>query len=176
MSVSVKQEYIGFGDAAIYNTVGRMKYIINESVKNPVVREWARKILSGVAVNDKVGEAKAIYEFVRDNVRYTRDPYGVEYIQTPPVILAGIGEYLKGKSDRPIGDCDDMTVLVLSLLKSVGFPVMIKVVGFRGSNKYSHVYGVVGIGDRWIPVDCVRPDKGFGWESYGHSRVMEVSV
>lgn len=178
MPLVVRREYIGFGDAAIYSTVGRMKSIINESASNPEIREWARKILANVAVNDKMGEARAIHDFVRDHVRYTRDPHGFEYIQTPPVLLSGIREYLEGRSARPIGDCDDMTVLSLSLLKSVGFPVVIKVVGFHSdiSGRFSHVYGLVNVNGRWIPVDCVRPDKGLGWESSDHRRVLEVLV
>lgn len=170
------EEYIGKGDAAIYNTVSKMKQIISESSKNPYVREWAKKILSGVMVNDRMGEARAIFNFVRDHVRYTRDPRGFEYIQTPPVLLEDIKNYLEGRGERPIGDCDDMTVLSLSLLKSVGFPVALKVVSFRPDKRFGHVYGLVNVDERWIPFDTVRPDKHMGWESGGHTRVMEVIV
>lgn len=170
------EEYIGTGDTAIYNTVAKMKEIITNSSKNPYIREWAGKIISGVEVNNKKSEVAAIFNFVRDNVRYTKDPLGFEYIQTPPVLLESIRQYMDGKGERPAGDCDDMTTLSLSLLKSIGFPVAIKVVSFHNHKKFSHVYGLVQIGYDWIPFDCVRPDKQLGWESKGHTRIMETIV
>ena len=171
MGIPRTEEYIGIGDTAIYNTVVKMKSIIQQSSKNPYVREWVGRIVGRVEVNDKQGEASAIFNFVRDHVRYTRDPYGFEYIQTPPTLLESIQQ-----GDRPSGDCDDMTVLSLSLLKSIGFNVAIKVVSFRESKKFGHVYGLVQIGHEWVPFDCVRPDQDMGWESQGHTRVMETII
>jgi transglutaminase-like putative cysteine protease len=175
-AVPQSEEYIGTGDTAIYKTVDRMKDIIDSSAKNPYVREWAKKIMGRVEVNNKKAEASAIFDFVRDNVRYTKDPLGFEYIQTPPALLEDIRLYQDGKGDRPAGDCDDMTVLSLSLLKSIGFQTAIKVVSFTPSRKFGHVYGLVKIGYDWIPFDCVRPDQNMGWESQGHTRVMETIV
>lgn len=175
-AVPQTEEYIGTGDQAIFNTVTKMKDIISQSSKNPYIREWARKIVARVAVNDKKGEASAIFDFVRDNVRYTKDPMGFEYMQTPPVVLEDIRLYMEGQGDRPAGDCDDMTLLSLSLLKSIGFPVAIKVVSFHNHKKFSHVYGLAQVGHEWICVDCVRPDQSFGWESQGHTRVMETVI
>jgi transglutaminase-like putative cysteine protease len=129
-----------------------------------------------VEVNNKKAEAEAIFNFVRDNVRYTKDPYGFEYITTPPVLLEDIRLYIEGKGDRPVGDCDDMAILSLSLLKSIGFQVAIKVVSFTQNKKFGHVYGLVRIGYDWVPIDCVRPDQSLGWESKGHTRVMETII
>jgi hypothetical protein len=176
MGIPRTEEYIGTGDAAIYNTVDKMKSIIAQSSKNPYVREWAGTILSGIEVNNKAQEAESIYNFVRDNIRYTKDPLGYEYIQTPLVLLESIGQYQNRKGVRPSGDCDDMTVLSLSLLKSVGFNVAIKVVSFKEDKKFGHVYGLVQIGYDWVPFDCVRPDAVMGWESSGHTRVMETII
>lgn len=175
-AIPQSETYIGIGDAAIFKTVDKMKQIISESSKNAFVREWAKKIVSRVTVNDKKGEASAIFNFVRDNVRYTKDPLGYEYVQTPPFLLEDIRLFQAGQGDRPAGDCDDMTTLSLSLLKSIGFPVAIKVVSFAPSKKFGHVYGLVQIGYNWIPFDCVRPDQDMGWESKNHTRVMETIV
>jgi transglutaminase-like putative cysteine protease len=163
---------IGRGDAAIEETVQHMARVIDSSAKNPLVREWARSILDGVQVNNKMGEATAIHSFVRDHVRYTRDPSGWEYVQTPPILLAGVREYLEKKAAKPIGDCDDMTTLTLSLMKSVGFPVMIKTVGYNG--RFSHVYGMAYLNGQWIVTDTVRPDKWLGWEAPNITRIMET--
>lgn len=165
---------IGRGDAAIEETVQKMAKIIDVSAKNPLVREWDRSILDGVFVNQRLDEVKAIHNFVRDHVRYTRDPSGWEYVQTPPILLASIREFLEKKAARPIGDCDDMTVLSLSLMKAVGFPVMIKTVGYNG--RFSHVYGMVYVNGRWIPTDTVRPDRWLGWEAPNVTRIMETQA
>ena len=175
-AVPQSETYIGTGDQAIRNTVAKMKDIIQQSSKNPYVREWARKIVARVKVNDKPGEAEAVFNFVRDHVRYTRDPLGFEYVQTPPVVLEDIRLFTEGRGDRPAGDCDDMTILSLSLLKSIGFNVAIKVVSFHNHKKFSHVYGLAQIGYDWVPFDCVRPDQHMGWESTGHTRAMETIV
>lgn len=105
MNLPVDEQDIGLDTGAIQNTILEMKRIIDVSSKNPFIREWARAILQDVQVNKKMDEASAIHNFVRDNVRYTRDPSGWEYIQTPPVLLAGIAEWMKRKAPRPIGDC-----------------------------------------------------------------------
>lgn len=175
-AVPYKEEYIGTGDSAIYNTVAKMKDIITQSSKNPYIREWAKDILSNVGVNDKYREAEAIFRFVQQNVRYTKDPMGWEYIQTPPVLLEDIRLYKESKGNRPNGDCDDMTVLSLSLLKSVGFPVAIKVVSYNPERRFGHVYGLVNILEQWVPFDTVRPDKYMGWEASGITRAMETRV
>jgi len=170
----IVEQDIGKGERAIFRTVQEMRKIISESSKNPKVREWARNILDGIQVNNKTNEATAIHNFVRDNVRYTRDPHGWEYIQTPPLLLAGIAESLRGEGPRPIGDCDDMTTLTLSLMKSVGFPVVIKTVGY--GPVFSHVYGMVYVNGQWIPTDTVRPDKWISWEAPNIRKVFEVGV
>ena len=175
-AVPTKEEYIGSGDTAIYNTVTKMKEIIQVSSRNPYIREWAKKIIARVGVNDKKGEASAVFNFVRDNVRYTKDPLGFEYLQTPPTLLEDIRLMNEGKGERPAGDCDDMTLLSLSLLKSIGFQVAIKVVSFSNNGQYGHVYGLVQIGYDWVPFDCVRPDSYMGWEAKGLTRAMETIV
>lgn len=174
-SIEYNEQDIGLDTEAIKSTVAEMSRIIDISSKNPYIREWARAILQDVQVNHKLDEASAIHNFVRDNVRYTRDPSGWEYIQTPPVLLAGIADWMKKRAPRPIGDCDDMTTLSLSLMKSVGFPVVIKTVGFQ-PDQFSHVYGLVFINGQWYPTDTVRPDKFLGWECSGIQNLMEVEV
>jgi len=179
--MQISEAYIGKGDISIYRTIDEMKRIIDISSKNPYVRKWAQKILSDIPVNRKFAEVSAVHNFVRDNIRYTRDPHGWEYIQTPPILLDGIDEIRTRRAPRPIGDCDDMTTLSLSLIKSIGYPVAIKVVGFKvvdsdGYVPFSHVYGLVFIEGKWYPCDTVRPDQTLGWEAIGIKRSVEVKV
>ncbi len=96
------KEFNGFGDTATVNTATKMKDIINSSAKNPYIRRWAEKILStkNVKSYDWIGEVEAIHNWVRDNIRYTHDPAGIEYLQTPPTLLMLIEQ-----GERPMGDC-----------------------------------------------------------------------
>ena len=177
LDAPVSHETIGTGEAAIFRTVDRMRNIIHSSSGNPYIRDWAKRALGQTMVNDKWGEASAIHNFVRDNIRYTKDPKGIEFIVTPPVLLAGIGKYLSGESYyRPIGDCDDMTVLSLSLMKSIGFETAIVVASFNEKGQFSHVYGYVKVDDEWVPTDSVRPDSYLGWEAPRITRKVETMV
>ena len=79
-----------------------------------------------------------------------------------------------------IGQCDDMTVLGLSLLRSLGYRSTIRAVGFGKSpkQKYSHVYGMVMISpkDGWTAFDCVRKDQTLGWQAPGIKAIMDLPV
>ncbi len=93
---------------------------------------------------DYLSEAKAIHAFVRDKVRYVRDPNKVETLHTAEQILR------QGQ-----GDCDDKTILVCALLETIGHPTKIVAVGFdRG---YCHVYPQVNIRGTWYTVECTEP-------------------
>jgi len=105
---------------------------------------------------DWKGEVGALFKYVRKNVRYTRDIANIEVFRRP-------GRTLELK----IGDCDDMTILLGSLLGAVGYPVIIRVIGRRGMRVFEHVYLLAGIPPHdptdWIPLDASRPEAA-GWE------------
>lgn len=100
-------------------------------------------------------EVDALFNYVREHVRYTSDTFGVETFQKA-------GRTLQLKK----GDCDDLSILLGSLLQSIGYPVILRVVGL-GGNYYQHVYVVAGIPPNnpkvWKPLDASRPE-GPGWE------------
>lgn len=166
-----KREYLGTGDQAIHSTVNKVSDIIKQSYVNPYVRRFAEKIIENVPVNDKLEEVRAIHRFVSQKVRYTKDPYGMEYLQTPPTLLKMIEQ-----GEKPAGDCDDMTMLSLSLLRSVGFPVAVKVTSYSSDGRFAHIYGLAFVNGRWLPVECVRGDYPLGWEAPNPTRTIESEV
>lgn len=170
-SIPWHKEFNGFGDTAVVNTATKMKDIINSSAKNPYIRRWSEQILAkaNVKAYDWIGEINAIFTWVRDNIRYTHDPRGIEYLQTPPVLLQ-----LIERGETPMGDCDDMTMLSLSLLKSIGYDVALKITSYRNDKTYQHVYGLVSLKTPmtgWIPIDCIKPNKELGFEAPNPTRV-----
>jgi hypothetical protein len=162
---------IGMGEVAHKNTLKIMKNMINDGIEDWHIRETAQNIIRGIPERDKMGEANALFEYVQKNCRYTSDPCRLEMVQSPEVMLSDINE--KGIAT---GDCDDFSVLLCTLLKSVGFQVRLKAVAFKGSDKLSHVYLEVRINGKFIPADAIRKDKNLGWESNAVSRQVLLDV
>lgn len=151
---------IGNGSIATKNTLKLMIQIINEGSKNIYVRRWAEHIIKNIPQYRWLDEAKAIHNFVRDNVRYTRDPDSVEYLQTPDTLLQQIE-----RNSYASGDCDDSVVLALSLAKSVGFPVALRIASYTPDKEFSHVYGLIKVGNDWISTDCIKNNLQLGFEA-----------
>lgn len=153
----------------IDDRIGRLEGEIDAGKRDANIHSLAASILgrkSGgqwtVAERDWEGEIEAMFNYVRDNVRYTRDTTGVEVFRSPRRTL-----------QLKIGDCDDLTILLGSLLQAVGYPVRVRVIGLRGTGTFQHVYLLAGTPPhdpkKWIPLDPSRPE-GPGWE-YPKSKV-----
>ena len=123
--------------------IGRL---IVEGSKDFYVRQKAIEIFRryGVAPKDRVGEVCALFDWVRSNVRYTRDIFRVELLHSARRML-----------ELRAGDCDDQTILLGAMLRATGHPVRLVLAGFRPErpHRYSHIYPEVNVLGRWIPVD-----------------------
>ncbi len=91
-----------------YSSIQDYQHFVNAT--DPVIKEAADTIvlLSGCK-DSKVCNAKAVFYFVRDNMRYVSDPTTYEYIKTPR-------EALRTRT----GDCDDASVILSNMLQSIG--------------------------------------------------------
>ena len=79
--------------------------------RDPLIRRIATKIVtSSGCESNKPCQAKAVYYFVRDNVKYVSDPVNFEYVEDPKEVL-----YTQG------ADCESGTLLLAALLESIGF-------------------------------------------------------
>ena len=129
--------------------------LIRDGAKDFYVRQKAIEIFRAyrVPAKDKYGEVWSLFDWVRRNVRYTRDIYQVELLHTARRML-----------ELRAGDCDDMTILLGSMLVSTGHPVRLALVGFRPHrpHAYSHIYLEVLLGRRWLPLDATV-DRPMGW-------------
>lgn len=120
------------------------------------MREFAEDVLEreGVAGRDQWGEVEALFNFVREHLRFTNDPNNVEMLTDAEGLLL----------DHRCADCDEYVILLGSLLESVGRRVRIKVVRRGTSGPWQHVYLEARIGTEWVPVDPSHPDEAIGWE------------
>ena len=140
------------GASGTHTTLKIMTDLVRRFKIDPLMRDAAISLTAGLRPKDRVGEVQALYEYVRDRIRYIRDVAGVETIQIPAVTM-----------ELEAGDCDDKSVLLATMLESIGHPTRFVATGYRAPQSFSHVYVETLLNDAWIPLDATT-DKPFGWE------------
>lgn len=105
----------------------------------------ARDVLLGVVDRDDEAVIRTIFRWVKSTIHYYPDPTGMDLYPTARGVVAML-----------CGDCDCHTILVASLLASIGFQVGCRVIRDEQSRLY-HIYPLAavprGTMDGWIPVD-----------------------
>lgn len=147
------------GDAGVAQTIELMKRLIDEGVKDPVINRYAIDSLrnSQAQQHDPLSAARAIFDTVSANFFFVNDPVGPsgakETLRPPRATL-----------ELKAGDCDDFTVLICSLLGTIGIGTRIVTVASdpRDPQQFTHVYPEADIDGQWIPVDAARPGAQFG--------------
>ena len=128
------------------------------------VIETAQEITRGLPSKDYRGEVSMLHRFVRDRVRYVRDPRGVEKVQSPKRTL-----------EMASGDCDDKATLLAALLESIGFTTRYVALGFK-DGPYSHVILEVRLGTRWLPLETTVAGAEAGWSPPQPTRRMVAHI
>lgn len=143
------------GYAGTRKTVELIALLVREGAKDFCVRQTAIEILRryGIRAKNYLGEIRTLFEWVKHNVRYTRDIHRVELLHTARRML-----------ELCAGDCDDMTILLGAMLKSIGHPVRLALVGFNPRKKklFTHIYLEVFYKGWWIPLDPTV-NRPMGW-------------
>jgi len=142
------------GDAGVEQTVRAMRRLIDQGKKDPTVHETAAHIIRSVNVPafHWAGEVRAIYNWVLQNIRFTRDVYGKETLHAAPEILR-LG----------IGDCDDFTILLCSLLGTIGHKTRIVTIAKPEDERhFSHVFPQVYLEGGWVTIDAARRNAAMG--------------
>lgn len=152
------------GVAGTQKTLQTMRNIVHKGRGNYDLINVARSIVRGFDQHDYDAEARAIHEFVRDRIRYVRDPVGVETIADPIKTLE-IGQ----------GDCDDKSILVAALLDAIGHKTRFVAVGFDNLPYFQHVYVETEIDYKWYAVETTEPVP-FGWQPPNPTARMIVNV
>lgn len=131
------------GPAGVRLTLKRMAAISKAYKTAPLIRETATKILSRIPEKRWRLEVETILSYCQNYVRYTRDVVGVETLQTPVQTLRIMQ-----------GDCDDQSMLLASLLMSVGHPCRFVAVG-QAKNSFSHVLVQTKVSGTWLWADPI---------------------
>ena len=134
------------GPAGIVQTMGLMRAMVNGAIADPLIRRQAARATDHCTRGNGQCSASAIGEWVRLKVKYVPDPLHHEHLTSPSVIAKAVEE---GK--RVYGDCDDMSMYVAALAKSIGLSPTFEVVG--RDKTFHHVYTSVN----GIPIDPTVP-------------------
>lgn len=132
-----------------------MAKLVKQFRRDPATHYIAAAATSHLTNKDFRGEAEALLEYVRANVRYLQDPNEVELVQQPLKTL-----------EFGVGDCDDMATLLATLLESIGHPARFAAVAMEEPGVFDHVLVQTRIGNQWVPLDATE-DVPLGWEPPG---------
>ncbi len=137
------------------------------SRSDPSVIRAAREAVLSAPAKDREAEAAGIYRWVREHVRYTRDPLGVDTFHHARHTIA-----------QGAGDCDDMAILVAAMLGAVGIASRFVVISTSRSqpDRWRHIYveALVRPG-QWWPLDATEP-YGPGWAPPSAVRTLVFPV
>lgn len=143
------------GAAGIAATLDAMRRAAQRGKLNPTVRQKASEIIARVPEKAWGAQIAALHAFVRDRIMYIRDPVNVETVrEAERVLIDGVG------------DCDDKSVLLASMLEATGHPARFMAVGFE-PGKFSHVYVEALTGkpprEKWIALESTEKVPA-GWK------------
>jgi hypothetical protein len=131
--IAVVRSRLSKGEQGVDETVDAMMEMAKGEygARSAKIRALAINIVNGAGVGDKDywGMIKAIHNWVRDEIRYVKDPVGQETLSYPE----------ETAFNSKAGDCDDKTILEIAILGSVGIRAWPVVIGVRPGH-YSHVY------------------------------------
>jgi len=144
------------GKAGTRQTLRLMSQLVKAGKKNMLVRQLALRLIDGKKQKDRAGEIKKIHAFVRDRIRYVRDIRGVETIHSAQRILK-----------QRQGDCDDKSILLASLLESIGHATRFVAVGFKPGVFHHVLVQTTAPGrwnsPKWLNLETTEPVKP-GWK------------
>jgi hypothetical protein len=138
------------GDAGVFATLQAMRALVEDAVRHSrLVRELAMRIgpmpRRGVLTN----QLRTIYEFLRQYVRFRRDPIDVEHLRHPDQLAHEI--LCEGEAE---GDCDEVATLAAALLRLFGYRPVFIVAGRKPAGRFEHVfYGVRDEAGNVFPLD-----------------------
>jgi transglutaminase-like putative cysteine protease len=142
---------MSMGVAGVFQTLRKMREAVIRGRRSMKIRQAALSIVFLQPEKNEFMQANALFEFVRDYIKYIKDVNEVETVSTAEKTL-----------ESQIGDCDDQCILLASLAESVGIPTKFVLAGYNSNQSFEHVYCALFVGDEWI---CADPTEAnvFGW-------------
>lgn len=164
----------------IRKRVDLLQDLVWGGVKDPTMRKLALQITKDCPARDGECEARAVYDWVRTNIRYTGDIAAVAHGANGPVEGVDLFQSPARTVEFGGGDCDDHSTLKATLLALNGIPARFRITGKAGPGEtWSHIYVTAGLpktnAQKWIPLDSTLPGERFAYEvPYGKARDFVV--
>lgn len=103
-------------DQGTDRTAERLSDLVRRAVKDPAFIVSAQGMSLPAGTRDGRQVIAQVAQFVRSHWTFRRDPVGIELVKTPQRLLT---EYRS--AGIMVGDCDDASVLIASLLAALGY-------------------------------------------------------
>ena len=108
----------------------------------PQLKEFAQGFQVPCKCPEKV--AAKIWHWIKANIKYQRDPKGVQYIKSPArTIYDGFG------------DCKTYSIVAMSILQHLGIRAAFRFTSYSQEKPFHHVYVVIPHGNQEILLDAV---------------------
>ncbi|MFH8038918.1 MAG: transglutaminase-like domain-containing protein [Candidatus Aenigmatarchaeota archaeon] len=147
------------GDRGVELTVKRIIEKILDGTKDPVIIINARRIIAKGNAKTDFERAKLIYDYIKRNIRYVKDPVGFEMLIMGGKNISAAQKILSEK----VGDCDEHVILAGAMLRAIGIPISLVTIATPQTFPFfSHIYLAVKTEYGWIPFDTTVPEFQFG--------------
>ncbi len=162
------------GVMPINQRVGIIQDLVWKSIQDPRMRKIALKVTKNCPARDGECETRAVFNFVKKNVRYTGDVGSVKMGRNGPVEGVDLFQSAFRTLEFGGGDCDDHTILNSTLLALNGINPRMRVTAPKGG-AWQHIYAVAGLPKNnpsgWVALDTTLPRGQAGTEvPYGKKR------
>lgn len=165
------------GKMPIEDRIGHIQDMVFISVQDPDMRKLALDITSSCPARDGDCEAKAIYDWVKKNVRYTGDIAPIKMGRKGKVDGIDLYQAAKRTVEYHGGDCDDHSVLNATLLALNGITPKLAVTAETKNGPDGHIYAMAAL-PKMKPkelraLDTTLPGEYYGTEApYGRRRLF----
>jgi len=158
----------------IEDNIGKVAEILKKQLHSGIssieVRELAEEIVRDVPARDEAGDIAAVHNWCIKHLRFTKDPYQIELLESP----RRLAEKYR-KTGKIMVDCDSIAPLEASLLGSLGYRSAVVLIDASPFHRdYSHVVAQVWRGGKWISLDSTADGK-IGWIAK-HTREMRIEA
>jgi hypothetical protein len=136
-------------------TIAKMHELVKQAKTDWQFVQLATWIVSSCPAKDHYEETKRILEWSKAIIRYVRDPFQVELVETVWDIF-----------QRRATDCDGFSILIGSLGGAIGYPYRFVTVKAnpQAPDEWSHVYPMLETKYGWVALDAIVPESTVGWE------------
>ena len=144
-------------DSTLERQIRGIESAVAIGLLDPSNHTRVHRMISNCRARDDACELNALWAAWRAHVKYVADIRGVDTFRAAHRTwqLAG-------------GDCDDMTALVITDAKLIGFATAARVIAPNDPRHFEHIYPLVGlpknVPTQWIALDLTVDEAYPGWE------------